>query len=271
MSESALRNRNIAVVAIAFVLAIAIALVWKLRFFDNVNTQLTTAQTAYTTQSATAKKLEASLTAQRIAEVNRDLAERQVNVFRKRFRSLNYDLNSSPGAREATFRRVLNEYFTDYGVELRRELIEAADESGVIIATTVKVQTPPQNPEDVVAPPTGFSKPLDGGGTMAVTVTGTLPNILRFFERINQSEILMTVGSGQAGSGGTGTQAGGGAQGGTVGFRLENTVADSSLIKATFTLTPYLLTTGPDAGLPAGGATTVAASGAPGAPPSQSG
>jgi len=252
MSESALRNRNIAVVAIAFVLAIIIALVWKLRFFDAVNAQLTTAQTSYQTQSATAKKLEASLTAQRIAEVNKDLAERQVNVFRQRFRSLDYDLASSPGAREETFRRVLNEYFTDYGVELRRELIQAADESGVIINTSVKVQTPPQNPEDVVAPPTGFSKPLDGGGTMSVEITGTLPNILRFFERINQSEILMTVGSS--------TQ---------TGLHLENTVADSSIIKATFTLTPYLLATGPDAALPAGGATTGApsASGPPGTRP----
>jgi len=255
MSESALRNRNIAVVAIAFVLAIAIVLVWRLHFFDNVNGQLNTARTALVTQSATAKKLEASLTAQRIAEVNKDLAQRQVNVFRQRFRSLNYDLASSPGAREATFRRVLNEYFTDYGVELRRELIQAADESGVIIKTSVKVQTPPQNPEDVVAPPTGFSKPLDGGGTMSVESAGTLPKILRFFERINQSEILMTVGSS--------TQ---------TGLRLENTASDASIIKATFTITPYLLATGPDAALPAGGATTTtAASGSPGAPPVASG
>jgi len=254
MSESALRNRNIAVVAIAFLLALIVALVWKLRFFDNVNAQLNTAQSSLVTQSATAKKLEASLTAQRIAEVNRDLAERQVTVFRQRFRSLNYDLNSSPGAREATFRRVLNEYFTDYGVELRRELIQAADESGVIIATSVKVQTPPQNPEDVVAPPTGFIKPLDGGGTMSVTITGTLPNILRFFERINQSEILMTVGSS--------TQ---------TGLKLENTASDASIIRATFTITPYLLATGPDAALPGGGATTSAASGPSGQQPVSSG
>jgi len=255
MSESALRNRNIAVVAIAFVLAIILALVWKLRFFDTVNAQLTTAQTNLVTQSATAKKLEASLTAQKIAEVNKDLAERQVAVFRQRFRSLNYDLASSPGAREATFRRVLNEYFTDYGVELRRELIQAADESGVIINTSVKVQTPPQNPEDVVAPPTGFSKPLDSG-TMAVTITGTLPDILRFFERINQSEILMTVGSSAQ-----------------TGLRLENTVGNASVIKASFTLTPYLLATGPDAALPTGGATSGAAptGGPSGAPTSSAG
>jgi len=266
MSESALRIRNYAVGAIALVLAIIISLVWKLRFYDAVSAELTTTQTAYETASTNAKKLEASLTAQRVAELNKDLAQQQVAAFRQRFRSLNYDLNSSAGAREGTFRRVLNEYYTDYGIELRRQLIQAADESGVIIQTAIKVQTPPQNPEDVVAPPTGFIKPLDGGGTMAVTLTGTLPNILRFFERINQSEILMTVGSGSSAATGTGTGAGsstsgGGGGGGGIGFKLENA---SPTIKATFTLTPYLLASGPDAALPGGGGAAPAAKGAGG-------
>lgn len=255
MRESALRNRIYAALAIAFLLAIISTLVWKLRFYDAVNAKLASTQTEYQTASATAKKLEPTLVAQRIAELNQDLARRQVNVFRARFRSLNFDLNSSPGAREATFRRYLNEFYTDYGVETRRELIQAADESGVIIQTSIKVQTPPQNPEDVVAPPSGFLKPLDGG-TIAVTVTGTLPKILKFFERINQSEILMTVGSG-----------------GSPGVRLENA---SPFIKASFTLTPYLLASGPDAGLPVGAApvsSTASTSGRPtsigGVPPSE--
>lgn len=230
MRESALRNRIYAALAIAFLLAIISTLVWKLRFYDAVNAKLASTQTEYQTASATGKKLESTLVAQRIAELNQDLARRQVNVFRARFRSLNFDL-TTPGSREATFRRYLNEFYTDYGIEVRRQLIQAADESGVIIQTSIKVQTPPQNPEDVVAPPSGFLKPLDGG-TIAVTVTGTLPKILKFFERINQSEILMTVGSG-----------------GSPGVRLENA---SPFIKASFTLTPYLLASGPDAGLPAG-------------------
>jgi hypothetical protein len=248
MRETALRNRIIAAAAIAFVLALIITLVWKLRFFDTVNTQLTQTQTQLQGYNTTAAKLEPSLKAQRIAQLNSDLAQRQVNVFRQRFRSLNFDLSSTQNAREITFRRYLNEYYTDYGIELRRQLIQVADESGVVIQTAIKVQTPPQNPEDVVAPPSGFLKPLDGG-TIAVTVTGALPNILKFFERINQSEILMTVGSS-----------------GSAGVRLENA---SPFIKASFTVTPYLLASGPDAGLPAAtsvtGATTTTGLGGPSA------
>ena len=232
MRESAIRNRIIAAAAIAFVLALILTLVWKLRFFDAVNAKLADTNTKYETANTSARKLEASLKAQRIAELNLDLSKQQVNVFRQRFRSLDFDL-STPGAREATFRRYLNEYFTDYGIELRRELIQAADESGVIIQTAIKVQTPPQNPEDVVAPPSGFLKPLDGG-TIGVSVVGTLPNILKFFERVNQSEILMTVGAAS-----------------NVGVKLENS---SPTIKASFSLTPYLLASGPAAGVPAGAA-----------------
>lgn len=230
MRESALRNRIYAALAIAFLLAIISTLVWKLRFFDAINADLTKTQSAYEASNLNAKKLEPSLVEQRIAELNQDLARRQTNAFRARFRSLNFDL-ATPGAREATFRRYLNEFYTDYGVEVRRQLIQAADESGVLIQTSIKVQVPPQDPEDVVAPPSGFLKPLDGG-TIAVTVTGTLPNILRFFERINQSEILMTVGSSSG-----------------AGVRLENA---SPFTKASFTLTPYLLASGPNALLPAG-------------------
>ena len=242
MRATALRNTIIAISVVSVILAGLIALVMKLRFIDAVNTQIAAETTAYDTDSTAAKKLASSLQAQKIAENNRDFAKEQVDAFRARFRSLSFDVEpaSGKGAREATWRRYLNEYYTDYGVELRRELIQAADESGVIIVTSVKINTPPQNPEDVVAPPSGFLKPLTTD-SLPITVEGTLPNILRFFNRINQSEILTTTGTTTS-----------------PGMRVENTALG---VRATFTLTPYLLATGPSAQIAGGGATPTGAAG----------
>ncbi len=235
MRETALR-RYITIISIAsVVLAGLILLIMKLRFFDTVNTQLTQANTAYGTAANSAKELEPTLQAQKIAENNLVFAREQVNSFRARFRSLTFDIDpaSGQGAKEATWRRYLNEFYTDYGVEMRRVLIQAADESGVVLSTSVKVQTPPQNPEDVVSPPGGFLKPL-ADGSMTVTVAGTLPNILRFFDRINQSEVLMSTGNVSS-----------------PGVKLENSALGA---RASFTLTPFLVASGPSALLPAGGA-----------------
>ncbi len=239
MRETALRRTIIAISVVSVILAGLIALVMKLRFIDDVNTKIAAETASYGTDSAAAQKLASSLQAQKIAENNRDFAKEQVDAFRARFRSLAFDVqpDSSKGAREATWRRYLNEYYTDYGVELRRELIQAADESGVIINTSVKVNTPPQNPEDVAAPPSGFLKPL-AGDTLSVTVEGTLPNILRFFNRINQMEILTTTGTVSS-----------------PGMKLETSTLGT---KTTFTLTPYLLATGPSAQLSGGGGGAIA-------------
>ena len=85
------------------------------------------------------------------------------------------------------------------------------------------MQRPPQNPEDVVAPASGILKPPTEA--LSVTVTGTLDSLLQFFQIINRSEILMTIG--------------------TV---ATTTPADAKTfpapVTATFTITPYLLVSG---------------------------
>ncbi|RYX81822.1 hypothetical protein EON83_22445 [bacterium] len=244
--REALLRRNITIIAIvSVVLAGLITLIMKLRFFDTVNADLTAATAAYEANKTEGGNLEKNLKNQRIAENNLIFAKEQTNVFRQRFRSLSFNLDTTTGngPREATWRRYLNEYYSDYGVDLRRVLIQAADESGVILATSVKIQAPPQNPEEVVSPAGGFLKPLSDASA-SMQVSGTLPNILRFFERLNQSEILMTTGST-----------------GATGVRIESGALGA---RATFNMTPYLVASGPNALLPAASTTTAPAPGAGG-------
>lgn len=236
-------RRNITIIAVvSVVLAGLILLIMKLRFFDKVNADITAANNAYNTAAGTAKGLEAALTAQKIAENNLGYAREETNAFRQRFRSLQFNVSGTKGQRDVTFRNYLNEYYSDYGVELRKELIQAADESGVVVRTSVKVQAPPQNPEDVVTPTGGFLKPLTDQ-TMSIEAVGKLPNVIRYFNRINQSEILTTTGGG---------------------FRLEN--SNPNNVRVTFTLTPYLVASGPDALLPGGAAAATPGTGTSGVP-----
>ncbi len=220
---------------ITFALIVAMIVVWKLKFYDDVTQQITTAQTNLTTAQGKGATLDTELKGAAIAKENLTLAQDELTYFRRRFRSLNFDLTATPGdaPRNRTWRGYMNEYFADYGLELRRQLLQSAAETNVIINTSVKVDAPPQVPENVVAPPSGFLKPVSGGN-LTVDVTGDLGSILRFLERVNRSPILMTMGA----------------------IKLEGA---SPTIKATFTLTPYLVGTGPAIVLPAGagvGATT---------------
>ncbi len=212
---------------ITFALIVAMIVVWKLKFYDDVTQQLTTTQASYATAKTTGATLDAELKGAAIAKENLVLAQDEIGYFRQRFRSLNFDLTATPGEgpRNRTWLGYMNEYFSDYGLEMRRQLVRAADETGVVLDTSLKVDAPPQMPENVVAPPSGFLKPVTGG-SITVTVAGDLGSILRFLERVNRSPILMTVGA----------------------IKLEGA---SPAIKATFTITPYLLGTGPSIVLPA--------------------
>ena len=230
----------------AFVLTVAMVLVWKFKFYDQVVQKLDTSTKAYATSSGNAAKLSKTRVAALLAYQKLGLAQGELAYFRTRYRSLQMNVEPDPvagfGPRDATFVRYLNEYSRDFGLAARGQLIRAADESGVKIDTSIKVDAPPQNPEDVKAPDSGFLKPETDA--LDVTVTGTLDDILRFFQIINRSEILMVVGN----------------------VKLEGL---SPSIKASFTLTPYLLVTGNSAkqkeipGL-AGGASTTGAAGAAG-------
>lgn len=209
-----------------FAIIVAMIVVWKLKFYDDVTTRITQAQSAYQTAKTTGATLDTELKAASIAKENLVLAQDQIGYFRQRFRSLRFDLRPTPGdgPRNRTWLGYMNEYFSGYGLAARQQLLNAADETGVVLNTTLKVDAPPQVPENVIAPPSGFLKPVSGG-TLTADVTGDLPSILRFLERVNRSPILMTVGA----------------------IKLEGT---SPVIKASFTITPYLVAIGPSIELP---------------------
>lgn len=229
----------------AFTLIVALVLVWKFKFYDQVTAELAATNTEFEGFKTEAGNLEANLRAAALEEQKLALAQAQLEYFRVRFRSVPFDLRpEASGARDATWIRLLNEYYLNFGVAAREQLIRAADETGVIINTTIKVQPPPQMPENVVSPPSGFLKPTTGAGTpeggaapaqpgqagaapapdgaLAVSATGTYPDLLRFFDRISRSPIILVVGN----------------------LKLEGT---SPATKATFTLTPYMLSSGPSA------------------------
>ncbi|HEX9996615.1 MAG TPA: hypothetical protein VGB45_05700 [Abditibacterium sp.] len=203
---------------ITFALIVAMIVVWKLKFYDEVTAQITKVNGEYTTQAATAATLDDNLKAEAIAKEQLVLSKEQLEYFRQRFRALRFDLVNE-GARNRTWIGYMNEYFADYGLEMRRQLVKAADETGVVLNTALKIDAPPQMPENVTPPPSGFLKPVTGGN-ITTDVTGSLPDILRFLERVNRSPILMTVGA----------------------IKLEGA---SPSIKATFTITPYLVASGP--------------------------
>jgi hypothetical protein len=133
------------------------------------------------------------------------------------------------------------------------------------------VDAPPRAPEDLAIPANGFFRPTSNSnnGVLSVTVTGTLTNVMRFFNRVNISPILMVVGTLKLDSASGGTTPGGtGGFGGPPGSAPAANVAtgEPNQITATFTLTPYLLAAGPGVTLTAGGA-AAATGAAPGVPP----
>ena len=222
MNEKKLRFAWIGTLVGAFVLIVAMVLVWKFKFYDTVVSELATTNTSFDTEKATADKLAPTLKAALLAQQRLGLAQGELEYFRTRYRSLPFDLSESAvsgqGPRNATFVRYLNEYASGFGLAARSQLIRAADESGVQIKTDIKVEAPPQNPEDVVAPPSGLLKPQTA--PLTVSVSGTFGSILNFFQIINRSEILMVIGN----------------------VKMEGV---SPSIVATFTITPYLLVSGP--------------------------
>ena len=257
MNEKKLRIAWISTLVSAFVLIVAMVLVWKFRFYDPVLSELDKTQQNYTKEKGNADKLDSSLKGALLAQQRLGLAAGELQYFRARYRSLPMDLTESAvvgqGPRNATFIRYLNEYASGYGLAAVSQLKRAADESGVIINSQISVDKPPQNPEEVVAPPSGLLKPPTQA--LSVTVTGTFGSILQFFQIINRSEILMVIGNvkmdspsaggnGNAATGNdsTGNNSRGGASTGSV-----FTGGTSVPITASFTITPYLLVSGPSA------------------------
>ena len=114
MNEKKLRMAWIGTLVGAFVLIVAMVLVWKFRFYDDVVSQLASTETKYTTEKGNADKLAPTLKATLLAQQRLLLAKGELDYFRTRYRSLPIDLTQSAisgqGPRNATYTRYLNEY-----------------------------------------------------------------------------------------------------------------------------------------------------------------
>jgi hypothetical protein len=227
---------------------------------------------SYDEEAAVANTLQQKLDDLKKAEDRKVYLEGQLAYFRLRYRNLRFgDIGTDPanlteaqkGARIAVWRAQLNEFYSGYNDALRRTLVSVANETGVDInIPPPKVDAPPKAPEDVVIPATGFFRPTSNtnNGALNTTVTGSLSEIMRFFNRINYSPVLMVIGAiklEDASAGGTNAGQGGSSGAPTPAL----TTADGqNQIRATFSVTPYLLAAGEGVKLGAG---TAPAAGAP--------
>lgn len=205
-------------------------------------------------QTSTAQGQRNAVIAKRKAEDRLVQLQGQIRFFRQRYRGLYFGALGSDYAseapieranREAIWRNWMNTYYSGLGPSLSQELIAVADATGVQIDTSVLIEAPPKAPEEVAPPANGLLKPVSSGaagaapaaapaggapaaqtgGSINVNVTGTLPNILTYFSRLNTTQTLMNIGA----------------------VKLETVSPVPTRIRATFTATPYLLASGPGA------------------------
>lgn len=203
-------------------------------------------------------------TAQGLAKAKQDLADAEVKethlnaqlaFFRNRYRAFDYgswkpgdESQANKALREKVWRAQMKDFSYVFGPQLLGELIGDAQASGVQISgwdkLKIAVQDPPKGPEDLTIPPNGLFKPT-GEEPLALEITGSLDQILTFFKKIHQGEILMKVGSS---------------------LKL---AGSSPRITATFTVQPYLVAKGDYVEL--SGAASAATAGAAGAAPAAGG
>jgi hypothetical protein len=257
MQEKIIKRNIIIAISVTVFLLIVMVVAWGQLLVKPQNAAIAAAELKYQDRKKVADALPTALTEKRKAEDQRQYLEGQLAFFRSRYRSLYFgainDTNPAiqEAAREVAWRRWMNEYHVGYGIALKRELEAAANATGVTISSAIKVSAPPRAPEEVAPTSNGLFRPTSS--PMSMTIVGTLPAILQFFNRINQSSILMVVDRN---------------------LKLEGY---SPEIKATFSLTPYLLAAGPGAKLggtgaaaPAGGAPATPGMSPEGMPPSDS-
>ncbi len=283
--ESRIRRNIYILIGVAVFLLIAMIAAWYFVLIKKQKEEYAALQGQISARRDAASKLEANLIAQKKAEDRLRYLKNQIGFFRNvRYRNMSFpDIGPPTGgtpvqkaARIATWQRWLREYFSEYGLALKNTLQSYANDAGVVINTSSKINAPPKAPEEVAVPPNGIFKPA-GDAALGVTITGPLENVIRFFDRINTSNILMLIGTIKLDSAAAGGGAGGGAPGGgpggapggggatSVGLRP----GVSPRITASFSLTPYLLASGPGvdaAGAGGGASATAPASTAPTAP-----
>lgn len=236
---------------------VAIVLAWYFVFLRPQQESRAQVQKDLDTQRSLAARQKDAVNEQRKAEDRLAQLNGQLQFFRKRYRSLYFgELGSDYASetviqranRETAWRNWMNTYYSGLGPSLSQELIAVANATGVEINTNVLIEAPPKAPEEVALPPNGLLKPVSSGaagaapaapaapaaggaapaagaGSINVTVTGTLPDILSYFTRLNTTQTLMTIGA----------------------VKLETVSATPTRIRATFSATPYLLASGPGA------------------------
>lgn len=246
-------RRNIFILAgISALSLVGIVLAWYFVFLRPQQEKTAKLQADLVARQNIAAQQSQAVVAQRKAEDRLVQLNGQLQFFRKRYRSLYFgDLGSDYASettlqrsnREAAWRNWMNTYYSGLGPSLSQELVAVADATNVKINTQVLIQAPPKAPEEVAPPANGLLKPVsssgatrspstsasagavDTGGSINVEVVGTLPAILNYFSRLNTTQTLMTIGA----------------------FKLETVSTVPTLIRATFTATPYLLASGPGA------------------------
>ncbi|MBV9867733.1 MAG: hypothetical protein JO316_20470 [Abitibacteriaceae bacterium] len=243
MQESTIKRNIIILLVVTFLLLVIMAVAWGFALNRPLLENIAKEHERYDTRSAVAAKLPQALIDQTKAEQQKVYVANQLAFFQQRYRHLDFDYGSATDPKEVqdskklqTWQRYMNEYFSSYGLSLKNELLNAADASGVSINTAIKISPPPKVPEELPPTPPGFLTPIDSAGNnLAVTIVGTYPSIIDFFNRINTSSILMAISP----------------------VKLEGA---SPGIKVTFTVTPFLVQTGSAVKVsPSGGAAPVAA------------
>lgn len=338
--EKTERRKIIILIVATVLLLVALIVGWYFLFVKPVELQREAVRKDYEARKAIADRLETAQIDQRKAEDRLVEVTGQLQFFRRLYRSLEFGaMGTDPASedavqkaeRERTWRNWLREYFSNYPEALSATLQLKAAQSGVVLDDSVrniKVDKPPQTPEEVAPPPNGFLKPalvsagaqggggfgapsgissvsgppsgfggggIGGGGAatatagaVAVRATGTLPQLIDFFQRLNNSPILMVVqnikldsslGATNNGNGlgttGLTPPSFGGFPGGAPQQQRQGP-AGVPKVTATFNLVPYLLARGPGAPITSGGAATTSAAttapvGRPGMPPGMSG
>lgn len=266
--EKKLRQSIWIIIGVGIFLTIALAVGLVTQVVNKQRARIAAAEVVYKDKKTQADLLPTALNAKQKAEDEQQYVTGQLAFFRQRYRSLPFAgleaaQITAPGLRDdqkatlaisnrnVAWRRWMNEYSNGYGIALQRELIEAANATGVILKTSVTVGDPPKAPEETVPPTNSLFRPT--GGALPVTIVGSLSNIMQFFNRINQSSILMLVNND---------------------IKISGYSPD---LTTTFSVTPYLLATGEGApvtaaaaAVPAGGATGEDGSATPGASPTGS-
>ncbi|HEX8551115.1 MAG TPA: hypothetical protein VF681_06110 [Abditibacteriaceae bacterium] len=247
MTETKIKRSIIILIGLTVLILIGMVLGWLIVLMRPQQEKIAAVQKEYNERKTEADKLPGNLVAQRAAEDKQRYVEGQLAFFRGdaqsrwqgRYRTFVFSELGDPASetpeqkalRIGVWRRQLREYFSEYGEALRATLIRAAnatddprDGKKFVLSTSVKVDAPPKAPEDVTVPPNALMKPTGatGGGALSVTVTGSFNEIKNFFTRINREPILFNISN----------------------VKLAGV---SPNIATSFTITPYLLATGPGA------------------------